>query len=158
MIFTKHKSHFTSKRSQGISEIKKGISFEMKRKVLRIKIKRPFLNETESALTFHATQHNSHTLTQLKTTHTIFYILECTLPAFRDLLVYCQMGRAGVRGCIEQQASIRTLSYHHRRWCTDTSGYDNTAPDWEMGGVWGDQPSWYRLINHSSHPGTGGTL
>ena len=30
------------------------------------------------------------------------------------------------------------------RWCTDTSGYDNTAPDWEMGGVWGDQPSWFR--------------
>merc|ERR1712181_172177 len=31
-------------------------------------------------------------------------------------------------------------------WCTDTSGYDNTAPDWAMGGVWGDQPSWYRVV------------
>jgi len=31
-------------------------------------------------------------------------------------------------------------------WCTDTSGYDNTAPDWEMGGVWGDQPSWFRVV------------
>ena len=32
----------------------------------------------------------------------------------------------------------------YERWCTDTGGYDNTAPDWTMGGVWGDQPSWYR--------------
>merc|ERR1711934_685901 len=32
-------------------------------------------------------------------------------------------------------------------WCTDTSGYENTAPDWKMGGVWGDQPSWYRVVS-----------
>ena len=38
----------------------------------------------------------------------------------------------------------RKSSSHYERWCTDTSGYDNTAPDWTMGGVWGDQPSWYR--------------
>merc|ERR1712215_451041 len=31
-------------------------------------------------------------------------------------------------------------------WCTDITGYDNTAPDWSMGGVWGDQPSWYRVV------------
>jgi len=119
------------------------MSFEMRRKVPGIKIKRPFKNATESALTFPATQHNSRILPQFQITHVLFHILERNLPMPRDHLIYCKMGRAG---CIEQQVSIREWSYHYERWCTDTSGYDNTAPDWAMGGVWGDQPSWYRVV------------
>ena len=31
-------------------------------------------------------------------------------------------------------------------WCTDITGYDNTASDWTMAGIWGDEPSWFRVL------------